>query len=53
LNPSHLALWATDTYPVGSGIITGGWEYVWMAYGVTWTALVLYAVSLWVRRPNR
>jgi len=34
------------------GQIIGGWEYVWAAYGVTWTGIVLYALSLWVRRPK-
>ena len=50
-----LASWcvlAADMSPVGSGRIQGGWEYVWGAYGVSWVALVLYAVSLWVRRPK-
>ena len=50
---ARLALLATDTYPpAGSGTIEGGWEYVWMAYGVTWTVLVLYGLSLWLRRPK-
>jgi len=32
-----------------SGTITGGWPFVWAAYG--WTALVLtgYAFSLFIR----
>jgi len=37
---------------VGSGRIVGGWEYVWAAYAITWTALGLYALSLWLRRPG-
>jgi hypothetical protein len=32
-----------------SGVITGGWEYVWAAYGVTAAVLALFALSLWVR----
>ena len=35
------------------GRIQGGWSYVWTAYGLTWTALTLYALSLWVRRPTK
>lgn len=31
------------------GVIHGGWGYVWSAYGVTWVALLLYAISLWRR----
>jgi hypothetical protein len=37
---------------VGSGRIQGGWGYVWVSYGITWGALALYALSLWVRRPK-
>jgi hypothetical protein len=37
---------------VGAGRIQGGWEYVWTAYGITWSALALYALSLWLRRPK-
>ena len=37
---------------VGSGRIVGGWEYVWAAYAITWAALGLYALSLWLRRPG-
>jgi hypothetical protein len=35
-----------------TGRIQGGWGYVWTAYGVTWTALALYTLSLWLRRPR-
>jgi heme exporter protein CcmD len=31
------------------GVILGGWEYVWGAYGVTATVLTLYAVSIHAR----
>jgi hypothetical protein len=37
---------------VGSGRIQGGWGYVWVSYGITWGALVLYSLSLWLRRPK-
>lgn len=37
---------------VGRGRLVGGWEYVWASYIVTWTGIVLYALSLWVRRPK-
>lgn len=47
------ALAANDTAPVGSGRITGGWGYVWFAYGITWLTLIAYGVSLWVRRPGQ
>jgi hypothetical protein len=36
-----------------TGRIQGGWSYVWTAYGLTWAALTLYAVSLWLRRPKK
>jgi hypothetical protein len=32
------------------GVLDGGWTYIWAAYGVTWTFLVGYALSLAVRR---
>lgn len=32
-----------------SGVIQGGWEYIWAAYGITWAALTLYGVTLWLR----
>jgi heme exporter protein D len=31
------------------GIVVGGWEFVWSAYGLTGTALLIYGVSLIVR----
>ncbi|MCP3103402.1 heme exporter protein CcmD [Myxococcus sp. K15C18031901] len=37
---------------VGSGRIQGGWGYVWSCYGITVAALVLYSLSLWLRRPQ-
>jgi CcmD family protein len=31
------------------GYIEGGWPFVIAAYSITWTGLVGYIVSLWVR----
>ena len=31
------------------GMIVGGWEFVWAAYGLTWLCLLGYIASLWVR----
>jgi heme exporter protein D len=31
---------------VGSGMIQGGWTYVWMAYGISWTVLGLYTLRV-------
>ena len=33
----------------GSGVITGGWEFVWAAYGVTAAILIGYGVSVFAR----
>ncbi len=49
---ARLALVAAEAYPVGSGRIQGGWEYVCGAYALTWFALAAYALSLWLRRPK-
>jgi heme exporter protein D len=35
---------------VGSGMIYGGWEYVWVVYGVSWAVLVAYTVVALVLR---
>ena len=32
-----------------SGVVTGGWNFVWAAYGITTAALLFYAVSLFRR----
>jgi len=32
-----------------SGILQGGWEYVWAAWGLTGVALVGYTISLLIR----
>lgn len=31
------------------GVISGGWEFVWAAYGITAAVFVLYGISLVVR----
>jgi heme exporter protein D len=31
------------------GVLTGGWEFVWLAYGVSLLVMVSYAVSIFVR----
>ncbi len=31
------------------GVVTGGWQFVWLAYGITATAFIVYGVSLFVR----
>ena len=39
-------------YKPGEGLIVGGWEYVWAAWGITWVAIALYSLSLWLRRSS-
>lgn len=34
---------------VGSGQISGGWDFIWSAYGITWIALVVYITFIWTR----
>ena len=34
---------------VGSGQISGGWEFIWSAYGITWIALIVYITFIWTR----
>lgn len=31
------------------GVISGGWEFVWAAYGVTAAVFILYTISLVIR----
>lgn len=33
----------------GMGVIEGGWEFVWAAYGISAAILIGYAVSLHTR----
>jgi hypothetical protein len=35
-----------------SGMIQGGLEFVWAVYGITWTGLLFYAISLHRRSPS-
>lgn len=35
-----------------TGAITGGWEFVWGAYGLTWATFILYTISLIIRSPK-
>ncbi len=30
-----------------TGIVEGGWEYVWAAYGVTGAGFLVYAITNW------
>jgi hypothetical protein len=32
-----------------SGVVTGGWSFVWWAYGITTAVFLLYAISLFRR----
>lgn len=32
-----------------NGVVLGGWEYVWAAYGVTAVAFLIYGVTLVTR----
>jgi hypothetical protein len=52
MSVSTFLLFAADTagYAVGSGRIQGGWGYVVASYVLTYVALVLYTLSLWLRR---
>ncbi|HEX6160501.1 MAG TPA: hypothetical protein VF111_10075 [Thermoanaerobaculia bacterium] len=34
---------------MNQGIVVGGWEYVWMAYGLTFSALAIYGVTLFMK----
>jgi hypothetical protein len=31
------------------GVIIGGWQFVWAAYGITIGAFIVYGVTLFVR----
>jgi hypothetical protein len=37
---------------VGSGVVSGGSEYVWAAYVLSWVVLVGYALSLKIRQTR-
>ena len=32
-----------------TGVVVGGWEYVWAAYAITSGGLLIYAISLFSR----
>lgn len=34
---------------MSEGVITGGWEFVWAAYGLTAAALLIYGITLATR----
>ena len=36
-----------------TGMIVGGWGYVWAAYGITWLTLVSYTIRLLIGVRNR
>mgnify|MGYP001160046998 FL=1 len=29
-----------------TGMIEGGWEFVWLVYGITWAGLIAYGIGL-------
>jgi len=33
-----------------TGMIQGGWEFVWAVYGITWASLIWYAFTLYKQR---
>ena len=35
-----------------TGMIQGGWEYVWVVYGATWFTLAAYTASLLIRERS-
>lgn len=34
---------------MSGGVISGGWEFVWAAYGVSAAVFIVYTISLFVR----
>ena len=46
---TSLTLLAQAGSSVGSGMIQGGWSYVWASYGIAYGSMALYALSLWRR----
>jgi hypothetical protein len=34
---------------MSGGVVVGGWQYVWMAYGLTGFAFLVYGVTLITR----
>ena len=39
------------TYPTGR--IQGGWEYIYASFILTWLGLVIYPLTLWLRRKSQ
>lgn len=35
-----------------NGVISGGWEFVWAAYGLTWLFFGIYSATLFARAPR-
>lgn len=33
-------------------MIQGGWEFVWSAYGIVWTVLTVYGITLYTRNKR-
>ena len=38
---------------MNQGMIQGGWDYVYAAYGITWTVLLIYGASLLKRSVQK
>jgi heme exporter protein D len=34
---------------MNGGIVVGGWQFVWSAYGITGAALLIYGLTLFAR----
>ncbi len=43
-----IAIFATT----GTGVIEGGWEYIWAAYGLTWLFFAVYSATLILRSTD-
>jgi heme exporter protein D len=37
---------------IATGMIQGGWEYVWGAYGLSWAVLLTYTIRALVLRQQ-
>jgi hypothetical protein len=48
----YLLQGASSGERVGAGRIVGGWEYVYVSYGITYAAVIVYTLSLWLRRAS-
>ena len=43
-----------QTDAIATGMIQGGWEYVWAAYGVSWAVLLVFAaIAILGATPSR